>query len=443
MDDQHLLSQSQSRGDHHHHPDERPNYSTILLLRQISSTSLDRITPSWQQCRSASAAPIVVEEEEATTTTKYSSSLINLLANLKNKTTKIIKKSHSAPSVILTQSGRSGPAAAASSSSIDDTPNRPQPIPSLVRQALISVAIYLLIGFTMFTTQGRSGFKVETTSRAVDGLYFSIVTLCTIGYGDIVPDTTFTKLVMCGLILVGFGCTDILLNGLVTYVLDTQEAVLLGAVVDHHNYNNKNAASLMMMMSYMVDAKKGRMRVRMKVGLALAVVVGCIAIGAISAHVLEKLDWVDSFYLSVSSVTTVGYGDYAFSTLQGRCFASVWLLVSTLAVARAFLYLTELRIERRNRKVANWVLQRRMTLPDLVAADLDNNGSVRYVTSLINNNIDHHHHHHHLLLNSLIFLKSHIYTYKSMRQDQYGCGGDWCMDPVEVNLEVYLATALD
>ncbi|KAK9093621.1 hypothetical protein Syun_028532 [Stephania yunnanensis] len=186
---------------------------------------------------------------------------------------------------------------------------------------------------------------------------------------------------MCGLILVGFGCTDILLNGLVTYMLDAQEAVLLGAVADHNynNNNNKNAASLMMMMSSVVDTEKGRMRVRMKVGLALVVVVGCIAIGAISAHVLEKLDWVDSFYLSVSSVTTVGYGDYAFRTLQGRCFASVWLLVSTLAVARAFLYLTELRIERRNRKVANWVLKRRMTLRDLLAADLDNNGSVRYV----------------------------------------------------------------
>lgn len=198
-----------------------------------------------------------------------------------------------------------------------------------------------------------------------------MVTLCTIGYGDIVPDTTFSKLYTCALILVGFGFIDILLSGLVTYVLDRQEAVLLSAV-DENRFNS-------VVRTYMIDTAKGRMRIRIKVGLALAVVVGCIAIGTVMAHILEELSWVDSFYLSVSSVTTVGYGDYAFATLKGRCFAIVWLLVSTLAVARAFLYLTELRIDTRNRKIAKWVRQRKMTLGDVVAADLDHDGSIRYL----------------------------------------------------------------
>lgn len=81
----------------------------------------------------------------------------------------------------------------------------------------------------------------------------------------------------------------------------------------------------------------------------------------------------------MTSVTTVGYGDYAFTTLKGRCFAIVWLLVSTFAVARAFLYLAELRIDKRNRSIASWVLQKKITIGDLVAADLDNDGSIRYL----------------------------------------------------------------
>ena len=133
-----------------------------------------------------------------------------------------------------------------------------------------------------------------------------------------------------------------------------------------------------MVRTYMIDTEKGRMRIRMKVALALAVVIICIAIGIIGIHFLENLTWVDSIYLSVTSVTTVGYGDYAFETLAGRCFAIIWLLVSTLAVARAFLYLTELRIDKRNRRIAKWVLQKKLTLGDLVAADLDNDGSIRY-----------------------------------------------------------------
>jgi len=205
----------------------------------------------------------------------------------------------------------------------------------------------------------------------VDALYFTVVTLCTIGYGDIVPDTTFTKLFTCVFILVGFGFIDILLNGLVTYICDRQEAVLLSAV-DENKFNS-------MVRTYMVDTEKGRMRIRIKVGLALAVVIGCIAIGTIMVHFLEDMTWVDSFYLSVTSVTTVGYGDYAFTTITGRCFAVIWLLVSTLAVARAFLYLTELRIDKRNRRIAKWVLQKKITVGDLVAADLDNDGSIRYL----------------------------------------------------------------
>lgn len=169
-------------------------------------------------------------------------------------------------------------------------------------------------------------------------------------------------------ILLGFGFIGIMLNGLVTYVLDRQEAVLL-STVDENRFNT-------MFRTYMIDTEKGRMRIRMKVALALAVVIGCIAIGMFTVHHLEEMTWVDSFYLSVTSVTTVGYGDFAFSTLKGRCFAIVWLLVSTFAVARAFLILTELRIDKRNRRMAKWVLQKKLTLGDLVAADLDNDGAI-------------------------------------------------------------------
>jgi potassium channel subfamily K len=96
-------------------------------------------------------------------------------------------------------------------------------------------------------------------------------------------------------------------------------------------------------------------------------------------HFVERLGWVDSFYLSVMSVTTVGYGDHAFKTMHGRIFAAIWLLVSTLAVARAFLYLAEARVDKRHRRMAKWILGQDMTVAEFLAADIDNNGFVRYV----------------------------------------------------------------
>ncbi|KAI3935837.1 hypothetical protein MKX01_033021 [Papaver californicum] len=96
---------------------------------------------------------------------------------------------------------------------------------------------------------------------------------------------------------------------------------------------------------------------------------------------IETHPVVDAIYFcivtSFISATTVGsYGGNAFNTLQGRLFASLWLLVSTLSVARAFLYLAELRIDKRHRSMAKWILHKQITLEDLLAADI-NNSSVK------------------------------------------------------------------
>lgn len=233
---------------------------------------------------------------------------------------------------------------------------------SIVRQAVFLLILYLALGVLIYSFF-RNHFKAQETHPVVDALYFCIVTMCTIGYGDITPDSTPSKLFSILFVLVGFGFIDILLSGMVSYVLDLQENYLLRSL--------KSGGG------FVVDVKKGRMRIRMKVGLALGVVVICIGVGVTVVHYVERLGWVDSFYLSVMSVTTVGYGDRAFTSLAGRIFASIWLLVSTLAVARAFLYLAEARVDKRHRRMAKWVLGQDMTVSQFLAADIDNHGFVR------------------------------------------------------------------
>ncbi|XP_021722843.1 two-pore potassium channel 3-like [Chenopodium quinoa] len=238
---------------------------------------------------------------------------------------------------------------------------------SVVIQAFVLLLIYLSFGVLIYWLN-RTHFKGRETHPVIDALYFCIVTMCTIGYGDITPNSTTTKLFSVLFVLVGFGFIDILLSGMVTYVLDLQENYLLRTVKAGKREDQAK--------SVLIDVKKGRMRIRMKVALALGVVVMCIGVGVGVMHFVEKLGWVDSLYLSVMSVTTVGYGDRAFSSLSGRCFASIWLLVSTLAVARAFLYLAEARIDKRNRLLAKRVLGQDMTVSQFLAADMDNNGFV-------------------------------------------------------------------
>ncbi|KAF7803200.1 two-pore potassium channel 3 [Senna tora] len=239
---------------------------------------------------------------------------------------------------------------------------------SIVRQAVILLILYLSLGVVIYWFN-RHNFSAIETHPVVDALYFCIVTMCTIGYGDITPNSTATKLFSIMFVLVGFGFVDILLSGMVSYVLDLQENHMLETVKGRGEIE-KDARS------YIIDVKKGRMRIRLKVALALGVVVLCIGIGFGVMHFVEGLGWLDSFYLSVMSVTTVGYGDQAFKTLPGRIFAAIWLLVSTLAVARAFLYLAEARVDKRHRSMAKWILGQDMTISEFLAADIDNNGFV-------------------------------------------------------------------
>ncbi|CAE6216051.1 unnamed protein product [Arabidopsis arenosa] len=110
------------------------------------------------------------------------------------------------------------------------------------------------------------------------------------------------------------------------------------------------------------------------VALYFCIVAMC---GVLIVHFVEKIGWLDSFCFSVMMVTTVGYGDQAFNTWPGTLLAAIWLLVSTLAIARAFFNLAEARVDKRNRERAKKVLGETMTISEFFAADIDNNGCLR------------------------------------------------------------------
>ncbi|KAM0954584.1 putative EF-hand domain, Two pore domain potassium channel, EF-hand domain pair [Dioscorea sansibarensis] len=281
------------------------------------------------------------------------------------------------PSINLPWRNRSGlhrastaPAMAISMAEVNPDPDtslvpNPNLSSSIFRHASLLLLLYLSLGVLTYTFNANDFSGIET-HPIVDALYFCVVTLCTIGYGDIAPLTPLTKLLSCVFVLIGFGFIGVLLSGAVNRFLDLQESQFLASVM------RRGAGPA----NYIFDAEKGRMRIRMKVGLAIGVVILCIAIGASALSIVEGLGFMDSLYLSVMSVTTVGYGDHAFKTMKGRVFACLWLLLSTLAVAKSFIYLAEARINKRHKRIAKWALHRHLTVQDLLAADLNHNGFI-------------------------------------------------------------------
>jgi voltage-gated potassium channel Kch len=50
-----------------------------------------------------------------------------------------------------------------------------------------------------------------------------------------------------------------------------------------------------------------------------------VGVGTIFYQIIEKWSWVDSFYFSVMTLTTVGYGDLTPQTTAGKLFTTAFV----------------------------------------------------------------------------------------------------------------------
>lgn len=65
---------------------------------------------------------------------------------------------------------------------------------------------------------------------------------------------------------------------------------------------------------------------RQKLVYALGAVLVTIIFGAVGFHLIEGFPWLESFYVAVQTVTTVGYGDLTPATPEGKLFAIIFIL---------------------------------------------------------------------------------------------------------------------
>src|SRR6266571_5429048 len=75
----------------------------------------------------------------------------------------------------------------------------------------------------------------------------------------------------------------------------------------------------------------GKFRVRH----AVIAVVCAIGVGSISFHLIEGWSILDSLYVTVQTVTTVGFGDVTPKSIQGRIFATIFMMVGVGVVLYA------------------------------------------------------------------------------------------------------------
>ena len=74
---------------------------------------------------------------------------------------------------------------------------------------------------------------------------------------------------------------------------------------------------------------------RARIRIVLLAVLGAIAFGTVVFHLLEGWSILDSLYVTVQTVTTVGFGDITPRTGLGRVFATVFMMIGVGVVLYA------------------------------------------------------------------------------------------------------------
>ncbi|KAK1417997.1 hypothetical protein QVD17_27133 [Tagetes erecta] len=221
---------------------------------------------------------------------------------------------------------------------------------------------YLAAGTLCFrlTEKQISGNK---TNSVLDALYFTIVTMTSVGYGDLIPDSTLTILLACLFVVSGMLIVGVVLSKAAELLVEKQEQLLVKAL-------NETISEAEIM------KKIKTKRVKNKCIILVVLLLVLMAAGTGLLLWVEDLDFVKAFYCVIATLTGLGYIHTCFSTTGGRVFASIWILAGTIYVAQLLFTFALLHTDKKQRSLAKWALRRKTTVSDLEAADFDGDGIV-------------------------------------------------------------------
>ena len=197
----------------------------------------------------------------------------------------------------------------------------------------MGVVLWCLFLFILYLAAGTFVFpQLESDWTYVDSAYFSVVTLTTVGYGDLLPTTPLSKavVVLYGLLgIVYIGAAVGIIGSAVMEQMNKKMATMSKVVPPNAKKNIENANKRKKKCSCSPRAK-GRMKTIFTSLLLITINVGG---GAAFLFWYEGQDIGDMIYLGFISLLTIGYGDFSPQTQGGRLFAIFWIMLGTVIVA--------------------------------------------------------------------------------------------------------------
>lgn len=216
----------------------------------------------------------------------------------------------------------------------------------LNKQAAV-IGLSILVYFTacVILYANLEGWNVVTC------LYFAVVVVTTVGYGDFLPSTDASKLVTIvlshfALVIVAFA---------IGHVVDVVRRVFLEVVhADDDGLGIFNTQAI---------RRRRRVRSLLSLGVYLVILlIGTIVFATCVEWGDRGNNWINGFYLTVVTVTTIGFGDYSPAGSIGlKVFGCFLMMIGIPAAVTALALMTELIFGENRDDVKLKVIQDHMT----------------------------------------------------------------------------------
>jgi potassium channel subfamily K len=241
------------------------------------------------------------------------------------------------------------------------------------------VLLYTLVGALTF-------FAANPDSKFLDALYFSVVTLTTVGYGDLLPQSDVSRGICMIYAAVGLIFFGVVLAQFGQKVVEKQKAVLdnvqlstSNQVIENlsHDKDEEVTKSMVILESETITKKIFKI---LLYRLPLIVMIGIF--GIIVGRV-EKWSLISSLYFSCMTSTTIGYGDFAPETKEMKILALFFIPLSVGIVGETLGALANAFVEKETERVEAQYLQRKLTVVDLKKMDTNDDEKVTKVEFIV------------------------------------------------------------
>ena len=231
-------------------------------------------------------------------------------------------------------------------------------------------------------------------------MYFQVVTMTTVGYGDFSPTTTGSRIFTIVFIVTGIAIVGRIVNDFAEYVVEYAERKAerrdaKRKKLDDVAKKNKERLLKEQARDAQPESSQGEAAAApaqvpppqqphshatklshysTKIVFSLGSIFVCLFMGAMFYHTNEDWDFTMAFYFCVVTMCTVGYGDTALTKPSSRAFTIFYIMSSCVLVTLAIGNLAGISIQIKSEKKKLRMLSRKLDFDFIRELDTGENG---------------------------------------------------------------------